>query len=241
MGATARVDEAIVLAGGLGTRLRDVVDDVPKALAPVAGRPFLAWLLDALANQGLRRVVLATSYRGDQVEAVLGTVWNGMSLDYSREPEPLGTGGAIAQAMQSVVGDACFVLNGDTWLDLDYMRFDAATKTAGARLGVALAAVPDVARFGAVCVDGGRIAGFIEKGQRGPGLVNAGVYSMSRSLLDGFPPGKAFSFEREVLVPAVARETVFGYAGTGGFIDIGVPDDYLLAQARFATRPGDTG
>lgn len=236
----AMVDEAVVLAGGFGTRLRGVVDDVPKPLAPVAGRPFLAWLLDALAAHGLRHVVLATGYRGGRIEAALGKGWRGMSLEYSREPEPLGTGGAVALAMQRVTGDACFVSNGDTWLKLDYARFDAVVRSMDARLGVALAAVLNVERYGAVRVAGGRISGFIEKGQTGPGLVNAGVYRVERSLLSGFPGGKAFSFERDVLVPMTARETVVGYTETEGFIDIGVPEDYRRAQMLFATRPSGT-
>lgn len=234
-----QVDEAIVLAGGLGTRLRGVVDDVPKPLAPVAGRPFLAWLLATLTAQGLRHVVIATGYRGEQIEAAFGKTWEGIRLDYSREEEPLGTGGAIALAMNRIVGDACFVSNGDTWLELDYARFDAAVRRLDARLGVALAEVPDAARYGAVRVESGRIAGFVEKGQAGPGLVNAGVYRVQRSLLAGSPEGKAFSFEHDVLVPATGRETVAGFAGSEGFIDIGVPEDYRRAQLLFAARSGD--
>lgn len=231
-------DEAVVLVGGMGTRLRGVVRDVPKPLAPVAGRPFLAWLLDGLASQGLRRAVLATGYLGELVEAALGTVWHDMQLVYSREPAPLGTGGAIALALNEIEGDACFVLNGDTWLGLDYARFETATRARGARLGVALAAVPDVSRYGAVRVEGGRITGFVEKGQVGHGFVNAGVYRVSRSLLDDRPIGTNFSFERDVLVPAAMRETVVGYADTVGFIDIGVPEDYRRAQSLFAPRSG---
>lgn len=226
-------DEAIVLAGGFGTRLRGVVDGVPKPLAPVAGRPFLALVLDALATQGMRRVVLATGYRGEQIETALGAVWRGMSLDYSRETEPLGTGGAIALAMQRIAGDACFVLNGDTWLALNYANFETATCAQDARLGVALAKVPEVARYGAVRVEDGRITGFIEKGYFGAGFVNAGVYWLRRDLLGACPAEAAFSFEREVLVAAVTRETVRGYIDTADFIDIGVPEDYERAQRQF--------
>jgi D-glycero-alpha-D-manno-heptose 1-phosphate guanylyltransferase len=231
-----KIEEAIVLAGGFGTRLRGIVDDVPKPLAPVAGRPFLAWLLDALAGQGLRRAVLATGYMGDQVEAAMGTAWRGMALAYSREQAPLGTGGAITLASQRIDGDAFFVLNGDTWLTLDYAAFDKATQESGARLGMALAAVPDVSRYGAVRVEDGRVTGFAEKGHRGPGHINAGVYCMQRSLLDGCPAAQAFSFENRVLAPFVARENVAAYAGTGDFIDIGVPNDYRRAQIAFAAR-----
>lgn len=229
-----------MLAGGLGTRLRGVVDGMPKAMAPVAGRPFLAWLLDALAEQGMRQVVLATGYLGEQIETVLGTTWHSMSLVHSRESMPLGTGGAIALAMKHVVGDACFVLNGDTWLDIDYAAFDMAARRRGTRMGVALAAVQDIARYGVVRLDHGCIAGFDEKRGDGAGLVNAGTYWLERSLLTKWPANTAFSFERDVLLPAVARESVLGYTETNDFIDIGVPDDYRRAQRRFATRTGGT-
>jgi D-glycero-alpha-D-manno-heptose 1-phosphate guanylyltransferase len=233
------VDEAIVLAGGLGTRLRGVVDGVPKPLAPVAGRPFLAWVLDFLAEQALRRVVLATGYRGDLIEAALGTQWRGMALEYSREKESLGNGGAIALAMNRIAGDACFVLNGDTWLQFDYAAFDRQVAAAGARLGVALARVPDTERYGAVCVDGGRITGFVEKGRAGAGYINAGVYWLTRSLLVDLGHRGSFSFENEVLVPSTTREVVAAYTDTQGFIDIGVPQDYRRAQGLFDNAGGD--
>lgn len=226
-------DEAIVLAGGFGTRLRGTVDAVPKSLALVAGRPFLAWLLDNVAAKGMRRVILATGYLGEQIEAAFGATWRGMALIHSREPLPLGTGGAIALALKSIDGEACLVLNGDTWLELDYAAFERTVIDAGARLGVGLANVPDVARYGAIRVEDDRLAGFDEKGSLGPGLINAGVYWMRRSLLKGYPTDEAFSFEREVLIPAVSREPVIGYTDTHGFIDIGTPEDYARAQTVF--------
>ncbi|MBS0381177.1 MAG: nucleotidyltransferase family protein [Proteobacteria bacterium] len=234
MGTT---DEAIILAGGFGTRLRGVVDAVPKPLAPVTGRPFLAWMLDVLAAQGLRRVVLATGHLGDQVESTLGSTWRGMALAYSREPAPLGTGGALALALSAIEGDTLFALNGDTWLELDYTAFAHAAMDSGAPLGIALARVPDVGRYGAVHVDGERIVGFEEKGGAGAGYINAGVYWLRREVLAGFAPGHAFSFEREVLEPIASRAPVVGFTATRGFIDIGVPEDYLRAQAQFAAMP----
>jgi len=226
----AITDEAIILAGGLGTRLREVVSDVPKSLARVAGRPFLAWLLDSLADRGLRRVVLATGYLGEQIETALGTAWRGMLLAYSRETQPLGTGGAVASAACTVSGDTFFVLNGDTRVELDYAAFGQTVDSVGARLGVALAEVSDTARYGAVWLGGNRVVGFSEKGRSGAGLINAGVYWMRRSLLDGCPASGAFSFEHDVLMPAVSREPVIGYTRTRGFIDIGVPEDFQRAQ-----------
>jgi D-glycero-alpha-D-manno-heptose 1-phosphate guanylyltransferase len=233
----ADCNEAVILAGGLGTRLRGVVDDVPKPLAPVAGRPFLAWVLDRLATQHIERVVLAIGYLGEQVEAVLGGEWNGMVLEYSREAAPLGTGGAIVLAGERVRGNDFFVVNGDTWLDLDYLEFDRCVASANARLGIALAKVPNVERYGAVRVEGGRVTGFIEKGTVGPGLINAGVYRVRRSLLDDCPRSTMFSFEQVVLVRAASYELVMGYTITEGFIDIGVPEDYRRAQTLFGPEP----
>jgi D-glycero-alpha-D-manno-heptose 1-phosphate guanylyltransferase len=222
--------EAVLLVGGLGTRLGGLIGDLPKPLAPVGGRPFLAWMLDSLAEQGFWRVILATGYRGDQVEAMLGTSWRGMAIEYSRETQPLGTGGAIALAARRISADAFFVMNGDTWLRLDYTTFDKQARESNARLGIALTRVDDVERYGAVRVEGDKVAGFVEKGSTGPGYINAGVYRVRRDLLPAFPQDAQFSFETQVLVPTVARESVFAYTDTSGFIDIGVPEDYARAQ-----------
>ena len=226
-------DEAIILVGGLGTRLRGVVDDLPKPLAPVAGRPFVAWVLDALAAEGLRRVILATGYLGDQIEAACGTRWQGLELAYSRETELRGTGGAIALAAELLEGNTCFVLNGDTMLRLDYARFAGCAAVGDIRLGMAVTRVPDVSRYGAMRVECGRVTGFVEKGATGSGYINAGVYWLDRSLLAAFPSAARFSFEADVLVPAVKREQVAAFTETSGFIDIGVPEDYRRAQNLF--------
>jgi D-glycero-alpha-D-manno-heptose 1-phosphate guanylyltransferase len=225
--------EAIILAGGFGTRLREVLGDVPKPLAQVSGRPFLAWILDALQRQGLRRAILATGFKGAEIQAALGRRWHDMTLSYSHEQEPLGTGGAIAHAARKLHGDAFFVLNGDTWLTLDYVAFDEYVRQSRARFGMALARVPDVSRYGAVCVEHGRVARFIEKGKVGPGYVNAGVYRMQQSMLSAFPASTPFSFETEVLVPLASSEAIVAYEDTADFIDIGVPEDYARAQREF--------
>jgi D-glycero-alpha-D-manno-heptose 1-phosphate guanylyltransferase len=230
------VDEAIVLAGGLGTRLRSVVADLPKPLAPVCGRPFITYLLDLLAGQGMRRAVLATGYLGERVEAALGASWQGMELVYSVEPQPLGTGGAIALALRHIHGAACFVLNGDSYLKLDYAAFDARTRRLDAALGIALAEVTDVARYGAVEVDNERVRTFAEKGRHGPGYINAGVYRIERGLLDDFIAGSRFSFEAEVMQPMAGRQTIAAFTDTRDFIDIGVPEDYARVQHMLRER-----
>ncbi len=231
----AKTDEALILAGGFGTRLQSVVRDVPKPLAPVGGRPFIAWLLDALAAQGMRRMVLAVGYMGEVVEQALGSSWRGAALIYSREPEPLGTGGAVSLAAGCIQGDSFFLLNGDTWLELDYGAFDRAAVTASAPLSMALARVEDVSRYGAVRVEDNRVAGFVEKGSSGAGHINAGVYRVTRDMLGSFPDKHRFSFENEVLAPAVEQGLVSAFTQTRGFIDIGIPADYARAATVLPT------
>ena len=229
-------DEAIVLAGGFGTRLRGIVDDVPKPFAPVAGRPFLAWLLDRLASGGMRRCILATGYLSEVIEQRIGANWHGMEIAYSVEPAPLGTGGAIRLAANRLHGDAAHVLNGDTWLEYDPAGLEAAAHDAGTSMAIALARVDDVARYGAVDIDQSRVAGFREKGETGAGWINAGCYFLGADALLALPKDAAFSFEHAVLQPCVQAGAVAAFTATTGFIDIGVPEDYVRAQQLFAER-----
>ena len=233
-----RTEEAIVLAGGFGTRLRSVVDDVPKPLAPVAGRPFLAWLLDGLAEGGLRRCILATGYMADKIEARIGTRWRGMDIFYSVESKPLGTGGATAQAAKLLLGNSAHVLNGDTYLGYSPSMLEAKTLALGTEAGVALAEVDDVARYGAAVVIDDRVESFQEKGAVGPGLINAGSYFFTEAVLSRLAIGNApFSLETEILAPLAKNRQIAVFTETEAFIDIGVPEDYARAQALFqATR-----
>jgi D-glycero-alpha-D-manno-heptose 1-phosphate guanylyltransferase len=231
-------DEAIVLVGGLGTRLRAVVSDVPKPLAPVAGRPFLAWLLDRLAEGGMRHVVLAAGYLAERVVDAIGPEWRGMRIEYSIEATPLGTGGAVRQACGMLRGDAAHVLNGDTYLRYDMRALEQAVRDAGADLGMALACVDDVARYGAVVREGCRVDGFKEKGESGAGYINAGCYYLTSDAVRALPAEPSFSFETRVLAPLVAAGRVCGFDATDGFIDIGVPEDYARAQTRLGVAAG---
>ncbi|MBT2145637.1 MULTISPECIES: sugar phosphate nucleotidyltransferase [unclassified Rhodanobacter] len=226
-----RAKEAIVLAGGLGTRLRSVVTDLPKPLASVAGRPFLAHLLDQLAAGGLRRVILATGYMAEKIEQTIGARWAGMDIAYSQEPEPLGTGGAIRLAAALLQGNGVHLANGDTFLRYDPAALERIVGITGATLGVALARVQDVGRYGAVDVADDRVIAFREKGGHGPGLVNAGSYFLTAEAVDGLPGDEsAYSFESRVLLPRALAGDVAAMDDTRDFIDIGVPDDYARAQ-----------
>lgn len=226
--------QAIILAGGLGTRLRSVVPDLPKPMAPVAGRPFLGHVLDALVEAGFVAAVLAVGYRFGAIRDHFGTAYRGMRLDYSVEASPLGTGGAIRLAADLTTADPVFVLNGDTYLELDYRSMFAAHRASGARLSVAVCEVPDVGRYGSLEVEAGRIRGFREKGCSGPGLINAGTYLVSAEVIARIPTGRVHSFEQELLMPQVAELRPLAYVTQGRFIDIGVPEDFERAQGLFA-------
>jgi D-glycero-alpha-D-manno-heptose 1-phosphate guanylyltransferase len=220
-------DEVVVLVGGLGTRLRPVVADVPKPLAPVAGRPFLHWLLEGFARQGLRRAVLATGYRAAMVRASLGARFAGIEIAYAEEESPRGTGGAVWAALPLCTGPRVFVANGDSWIGMALDRLAAAP---AADLVLTVRAVEDRARYGSVLVEGDRVVGMAEKGGQGPGLVNAGLYLMRRDLPVRRPMPAAFSLEHEVLGRPEGLD-VRAVVTDAPFLDIGTPEDYAAAQA----------
>ncbi|MCA3359142.1 MAG: nucleotidyltransferase family protein [Roseomonas sp.] len=227
--------EAIVLAGGFGTRLRAVVSDVPKPLAPVAGRPFLLWLLDGLARQNITRVILATGYMGDLIREKLGDSHGGMSLVHVREETPLGTGGAIFGALSHAVSERVYVLNGDTWLGVALAPLAEAVPTAD--LVLAVRPVADRARYGSVIVDGNRVLGLEEKGPSGPGLVNAGVYLARRDLPERCAMPNAFSLEAEILSKPGDLD-IRAFPTEAPFLDIGTPEDYARAQTLIPAWAG---
>lgn len=232
------IDTAIILAGGFGTRLAAVVSDLPKPMAPIAGRPFLERLLDRLQAQGLHRVVLAVGYKHDIIRAHFGARYRELVVEYSLEPAPLGTGGALRQAFFETGLERAFALNGDTWCDLSLAALDAAHRHAPAEVTLALVRVADAARFGAVELDEhGRVSAFREKTpQAAPGLINAGVYVIERSVFARAPTAARFSFEQELLQAQAGRGSLGGYVVDNAlFIDIGVPEDFRRAQHLLAT------
>jgi D-glycero-alpha-D-manno-heptose 1-phosphate guanylyltransferase len=220
--------EAIVLAGGLGTRLRAVVSDVPKPLAPIAGRPFLHWLLDGLARQGIARVVLATGYMAGTIRDVIGETHAGMAVLHSEETTPLGTGGALWAALGLCSGERVFMLNGDTWLGAPLAPI--AAQAPAADLVMAVRPVPDRSRYGSVVVEGDRVLGMAEKGPGGAGLVNAGLYLARRDLPARRPMPGPFSLEAEILAQPGALD-IRAHVTEAPFIDIGTPEDFHRAQA----------
>lgn len=223
--------EAIILAGGFGTRLRQVVPDLPKPMAPVAGRPFLEILLTSFADRGFNRVVLSLGYLADKVVSHFGNRFAGMELVYEIEHTPLGTGGAVRQAMLKCRNEHVFVFNGDTYLDLEVADIENHWQVNRAPIIVARE-VPNTERYGRIEKLEGRVTGFSEKGLTGPGLINAGCYVLPVDILNEFAPGQQFSLESDFLAMAVKNQRFDLFITGGHFIDIGVPEDYARAQAE---------
>lgn len=207
-------------------------------MAPVAGRPFLAYVLDCLIEAGFERAVLAVAYRHEVIRAHFGDHYRGLPLSYSIETTPLGTGGAIRLAAQQIDANPFFVVNGDTYVELDYRAMLAAHQDARARLTIGVYQVSDVARYGALELHDSIVRGFFEKGSTGPGIINAGTYLLTASLLDYIPLGRPFSFEQQLLVPRVKQIHPLAFRAHGFFIDIGVPEDYEHAQGLLARNQG---
>ena len=233
--------EAIILAGGLGTRLRSVVSEVPKCMAPVAGKPFLWYLLTYLARYPeVGRVVLSVGYLRevifDWVRSVAGQF--PFPIDYAVEEVPLGTGGGIRLALSKCMSDDVLVLNGDTMFDVDLRRlFESHVQHPDAAVTLSLRQMQQFDRYGRVSMDASQvITCFHEKQYCEDGLINGGVYLIRRSRLDLSALPERFSFEKEVFEPHVQLRDLYGYVSDGFFIDIGIPEDYQRAQFEFLAR-----
>lgn len=220
--------EAIILAGGFGTRLRHVVSDVPKPMAPIGGRPFLEFLLDYLLDFDFQHVVLSTGYMHEKIESHFGSQYKGLRLSYAREESPLGTGGGMLNAAQHCREDEFVVLNGDTMFRIDYDHLIRFHQQHGGLLSVVLRQVDDTSRYGSVATDGeDRIIQFTEKSEaQGSGLINGGIYMINRHIFDGLSLGQPFSFEKDIMQVKVALQDFYATPSDDYFIDIGVPEDY---------------
>jgi D-glycero-alpha-D-manno-heptose 1-phosphate guanylyltransferase len=223
---------AIVLAGGLGARLASVSDGLPKPMVPVAGRPFVEFILETLADAGCTRIVFAVSHLRDSIIQRFGTTYRGVMLEYSIEDIPMGTGGAIRDALRLAGEDHALVLNGDTLFRVDIGALIASHWRSSADITVALRRVTDTARYGAVELDEESfIRAFHEKGRSGPGLVNGGVYVVNAEVIRRcVATSGPSSFEQDVLGRRVGELCLVGVPSDGYFIDIGVPEDLIRAR-----------
>ena len=219
--------QAFILCGGLGTRLRSVIQDRPKPMALVAGKPFLEYLLCFFRRYGFTDIILSTGYRGEFFSDYFGdgAAWQ-LHIQYSHETMPLGTGGALKLAEPLLRDEVVLVANGDSFFDADLTRLLETHRRTGALTTLALAQVEDTGRFGAVSIDArGRVTAFNEKAAAGPGTINAGTYLIHPALLARIPAARTVSLEKEVF-PALIGDAFYGVPFHGYMVDIGTAESY---------------
>lgn len=229
------VQEAIILAGGLGTRLREEVPDLPKCLAPVNGKPFLHYLIQFLQKAGIQRFIFSLGYKAEAVIAFIEATLPGSAYQLVIEEEPLGTGGGIRLAMQAVEGKNVWVLNGDSIALVNLEEQFNLHESRSAEGTLALIPQQQFDRYGTVTIDEkNRISGFEEKKWQESGLINAGIYLLNTTTFLQSTPIGNFSLETEFLQRCYSSLPLYGFVEPAYFIDIGVPEDYRRAQQEFA-------
>lgn len=224
--------EAIILAGGFGTRLQGVVKDVPKPMAPVNGRPFLTYILDYLIEYQYNSVVLSVGYLHEKIEEFFGSQYKSLQIKYAVETEPLGTGGGIAYALSFCTNENVLVLNGDTLFKADLLSLEQFHTQHHSLLSIILRHVADTSRYGSVTIsESGRILRFTEKNNAsGEGTINGGIYMINNELIKKLDLPAKFSFEKDLMEKYVETLPFYAQCSSNYFIDIGIPEDYARAQ-----------
>jgi D-glycero-alpha-D-manno-heptose 1-phosphate guanylyltransferase len=233
--------EAIILAGGLGSRLRSVLSDRPKPMADINGRPFMEYLADHLILQGIDRIILAAGYMAGIIQSHFGNRYGKAEIVYAIEEKPLGTGGGLKNALPLVKGDRVFVVNGDTYFGIPFREMEELFVKKQADVLIALCHADDQTRYGSVWTDPeGRVLKFTEKKDRkGPSLVNGGVYLMKKGIFNGLDLPEIFSFEKDFLEKNAAGTRIFGKLFPAEFIDIGIPETLRYAGFFFRQKNND--
>ena len=225
--------EAIILAGGFGTRLRHIVSDVPKPMAPVAGNPFLKYIADDLISKGATRLIFAVGYKKECIKEYFKECYRGVLVLYSDEDTPLFTGGAIKKALSLCEGEDVFVINGDTFFNVDLKAMADFHRQKGSDITVSVKKMHNFDRYGTMQIDSNkRITEFIEKKKTENGLINGGIYLLKQSLSLCMKLNKFF-FETDFMEKMVAQLKIYTYESKGYFIDIGIPEDYYRACEDF--------
>jgi D-glycero-alpha-D-manno-heptose 1-phosphate guanylyltransferase len=225
--------EVIILAGGLGTRLRSVVSDVPKCMAPVAGKPFLHFVIEHLLSLGVDKFIFAVAYKSEIIIDYVNEQYPDLNKQFSIEAEPLGTGGAVKLACGLATEKNVLVLNGDTLFKIDVEWISGFHVSCDADCTLSLKSMDDFDRYGVVDLnEDASIAGFQEKQQYESGLINGGVYvlNVERFMKENLP--QKFSFEKDYLEAYFDKRKMFGIIQDEYFIDIGIPEDFERAQVE---------
>jgi len=224
------IKEAIVLAGGLGTRLQSVIKDIPKPMADIKGEPFLKFLLNYLSSNGIERVILSVGYRHEVIEDYFGKKYKNIDLHYAIEDEPLGTGGGIMNALNYTQENLVYLINGDTFFNIKLQELFDFHIQSQADFSLALKPMLQFNRYGTVELDKARIFKFNEKEYKEEGLINGGIYILNKYLLETHNFPAKFSFEKDFLEKYLNLFFINGCVFDNYFIDIGVPEDYQKAQ-----------
>ncbi len=224
--------EAVVLAGGFGTRLASVVKDVPKPMAPVADKPFLVYVVDDLIAQGVDHIVMAVCYKKECIIGFFGDCYKGVQIDYSVEEKPLFTGGAIKQALSMCHDDMVMIINGDTFFSVDLKEMRRFSERTHAKVVIAVKEMENFDRYGKIEFDKEqRVTLFAEKAPCKKGWINGGIYDIRKDCLAEYP--EKFSFEQKALPKLLLEKEISVFQSSGLFIDIGIPDEYDRAQSLF--------
>jgi D-glycero-alpha-D-manno-heptose 1-phosphate guanylyltransferase len=221
--------EAIVLAGGMGTRLRYAVSDVPKPMAPVNGKPFLFHVLNWLKDFPVETIIISAGYKSESIVEYFGKSFCGINIEYVIEEAPLGTGGAIRFGMKNCTDGSILVVNGDTYFPVEIDRFLHFHMEANSKFSLALKPMKDFSRYGSVECKGDEILKFNEKKFCAEGLINGGVYLIDRKFFNSLNIPDAFSVEKEVLEKYAGSGLLRCMISDKPFIDIGIPEDYKRA------------
>ena len=224
--------EAIILAGGFGTRLKSIVSEIPKPIAPIGGKPFLAWLIEYITHQGINRVIISVGYKKENIIQYFDNNYRNLDIHFSIENEPLGTGGAIARALKLSQSENIFVINGDTFCKIDYKEMAFNHNEDLADISMVLKSENETKLRGSAVVSNGRVSQFIEKGNKGKGLINCGIYYLQKKIFDGYQLTKIFSFEKDFLQKHTSKIFIQAYLTDEYFVDIGIPAHYQKAQTE---------
>jgi len=239
--------DVVILAGGLGTRLKPVLSDRPKALAGIDGQPFLFFLLDQICDAEFDKVIICTGHMGEYLEKVVGNGYKSLRIDFSREKTLLGTGGALRKATDLIKREWILVLNGDSYVDIKFQDFVSWHTQMGAKFSVVITSIEDSRRFGSVSLNhDNKIDKFDEKPTQDKNnagasnnLINTGIYLIHTSIIQSLPTETNISLEREIL-PSQVGKGIFGYRSTGSFIDIGTPQSFRSAPEFFRSIQSGT-
>ena len=232
-----KLHECVILVGGQGTRLRSVVQDIPKPMADINGKPFLEYLLSFLNAQGCKHVVLSVGYKHEIIENYFGNQYLNLKIDYAVEKEPLGTGGGIKNSIGYISQDDFFLLNGDSFFDVNLAELAEFHVLRKSLVTLSVKEMHHVDRYGTLSIEDSKIVSFNEKQPIEKGFINTGVYVVSKQVFENLPnQQEKFSFEKDILEANISKLPFYAFQSDGYFIDIGIPEDYKKAQADFISR-----